>query len=73
MFSIVRDIINESLSDFLQKCQKSVQALLSISSIDRRVVALHPSFLKLRMPQNASPVLLISKPVRVSVFSFMIY
>ena len=70
---VVRDTISESLSDFLQKSQTPVEALWSLRSIDHRVIALHSSFVKLHMPQNASLILLISEPIRVNVFSFVIY
>ena len=63
--------INESLSGFLQKSQTPKQALWSLCSIDLWVIALHPSFVKLRMPQKASLVTLISEPIRVNVFSFV--
>ena len=45
----------------------------SLRSIDLRVIALHPSFVNSRMPQNASLVPLISEPIRVNVFSFFIH
>ena len=70
---IVRDTISESLSDFLQKSQTPADALWSLRSNDLRVIALHPSLVKLRMPQNASLVPLISAPIRVNIFSFVIY
>ena len=70
---IVRDAISESLSDFLLKSQVPVEALWSLRSIDLRVIAFHPSFVNLRMPQNASLVPLISEPIRVDVFSFVIH
>ena len=70
---VVQDTISESLSDFAQKDQTPVEALWSLRSIDLRVIALHPSFVKLRMPQNASLVPLISEPIRVNVISFVIY
>ena len=73
MSKIVRDAISESLSGFPQKSQTSIEALWSLRSIDLRVIALHPSFVKLRMPQNASLVPLISEPIRVNVISFVIY
>ena len=38
-----------------------------------RVFLLHFSFVNLRMPQNASLVLLISEPIRINFFSFVIY
>ena len=44
----------------------------SLHNIDLRVIALHPSFVNLCMPKNASLVLLISEPIRVNVFSFVI-
>ena len=69
----VRDTISESLSDFLLKSQLPVEALWSLRSIDLRVIALHPSFVNSRMPQNASLVLLISEPIRVNAFSFVIH
>ena len=65
--------ISESLSDILQRSQTPVEALWSLRSIDLRVITLHPSFVKLRMPQNTSLVLLISEPIRVNVFSFVVY
>ena len=55
----------KSFSDFLQRSQTSVEALWSLRSIDLRVIALHLSIVKLRMPQNASLVPLISEPIRV--------
>ena len=68
---LVRDTISERLSDFLEKSQTTpVEALWSLRSIDCRV---HPSFGKVRMPQNASLIVLISEPIRVNVFSFVIY
>ena len=70
---LLRDTISESLSDFPQKNQTPVEELWSLRSIDLRVIALHPSFVKLRMPQNASLVPLISEPIRVNVISFVIY
>ena len=48
----VRDTISESLSDFLLKSQIPVEALWSLRNIDPRVIALHPFFVKLRMPQT---------------------
>ena len=71
--SLVRDTISESLSGFPQKSQTPIEALWSLRSIDLRVIALHPSFVKLRMPQNASLVPLISEPIRVNVISFVTY
>ena len=38
----------------------------------RRLIALHPSFVNLCMPQNSSLVLLISEPIRVNDFFFVI-
>ena len=38
-----------------------------------RVIALHPCFVNLHMPQKASLDLLISKPIRANVFFFVIY
>ena len=70
---LVRDTISESLSGFPQKSQTPIEALWSLRSIDLRVIALHPSFVKLRIPQNASLVPLISEPIRVNVISFVIY
>ena len=70
---IVRDAVNQSLLDFLLKSQTPVETLWSLRSIDVRVIARRPSFVKLRMPQNASFVPLINEPVRVNVFSFVIY
>ena len=58
---------------FLQKSQTPAEALWSLCSIDLRVIALHPSFVKLRIPQNASLIPLISEPIRVNIFSFVIY
>ena len=71
--TFVRDTVSKSLSDFLRKGQISFQALWSLRSIDLRVIALHPSFMKLRMLQDASLVPLISEPIRVNVFSFVTY
>ena len=65
--------ISESLSDFLLKSQIPVEALWSLRSIHLRVIALHPSFVNSRMPQNALIVPLTSEPIRVNVFSFEIY
>ena len=70
---IGRDTISESLSDFLQRSQTPVEALWSLRSIDLRVIALLLSFVELRMLQNASLVSLISEPIRVKVFSFVVY
>ena len=70
---LVRDTISESLSDILLKSQTPVEALWSLRSIDLRVIALHPSFVDSRMPQNASLVPLISKPLRVNAVSFVIH
>ena len=70
---LVRDTISESLLDFPLKSQTPVEALWSLPSIDLRVIALHPSFVNSRMPQNASLVLLIIEPIRVNVFSFVIH
>ena len=67
MRNIVRDTVSESLLDFLQKSQTPVQVLWSLRSIDPMVIAFHPSFVNLRMPQNASLVLLISEPNRVNI------
>ena len=64
----VPDTISESLSDFLLKSQTPFEALWSLCSIDLRVIALHASFVNLRMPQNVSLVQLISEPMRVNVF-----
>ena len=50
-----------------------VEALWSLRSINLRIIALHTSFVKLRMPQNASLIPLISEPIRANVFSFVIY
>ena len=55
------------------KSQTPAKALWSLRSIDLRVIALHPSFVNLRMPQNPLLVPLISKPIRVKVFSFVIH
>ena len=71
--NIVRYTINNSLSDFLLKSQTPVKAHWSLPSIDLRVIALHPSCVNLRMPLNASLVPLTSKPIRVNVFSYVIY
>ena len=71
--ALVQDTISESLSGFPQKSQTPIEALWSLRSIDLRVMALHPSFVKLHMPQNASLVPLISEPIRVNVISFVIY
>ena len=60
---IVWDSISESLSDFLQKSQMPVQALWSLGSINLRVIALHPSFVKLRIPQSALLVPFIIEPI----------
>ena len=70
---IVRDTISESLLDFPLKSQTPVEASWSLRSIDLRVIALHPFFVNLRMPQNASLVQLINEPIRVNVFSFVIH
>ena len=72
-YRIVEDTISESLSDFLLKSQTPFEALWSLRSIDLRVIALHPSFVNSRMPQTASLVPLISEPIRVNVFSFVIH
>ena len=69
----VRDTISESLSGFPLKSQTPIEALWCLRSIDLRVIALHPSFVKLRMPQNASLVPLISEPIRINVISLVIY
>ena len=70
---LVRDTIRESLSDFLlKKSQIPVEALWSLRSIDLRVIALHPSCVNSRMPQNASLVPWSSEPISVNVFSFVI-
>ena len=58
---IVRDTISESLSGFPQKSQTPIEALWSLRSIDLRVIAHDPSFVKL-----------ISKPIRVNIISFVI-
>ena len=50
-----------------------VQALWSLRSINLRVIALHPSFVNLDLPRNASPISLISEPIGVNVFPFVIY
>ena len=68
---LVRDTVTESLWDFLLKSQTPVDALWSLRSIDLTVMALHPFFFNLRMPQNASLIPLISEPIRVNVFSFV--
>ena len=73
VLKLVRDTISESLSDFLLKSQIPVEALWSLRSIHLRVIALHPSFVNLRMPQNTSIVPLTSEPIRVNVFSFVTY
>ena len=52
---------------------RPVQALWSVCSIDLRVIALYPSFVNLRMPQNTSLVQLIKEPIRFGVFSCMVY
>ena len=70
---VVRDTISESLPDFLLQNQTHVEALWSLRSIDLGVIALHPSFVNLRMPQNASLVPLTSKPIRVDFLSFVIW
>ena len=70
---LVRDTISESRSDFLLRSKTPVEAPWSLRSIDLRVIALHQSFVNSRMPQNASLVLLFSKPIRVNVFSFVIH
>ena len=49
------------------------EGLWSLRNIDLRVIALHCSFVKLRMPQSTSLVPLISEPIRVNVFSFVVY
>ena len=72
-YSFVRDTFNESLSDFYMKSQIPVAALWSLHSINLRVIALHPSFVNLRMPQEALLVPLISEPTRVNIFSFLIH
>ena len=69
----VRDSISESLSDFLLMSQTPVEARWSLRSIDLRAITLHLSFVNLRMPQNAALVPLISEPIRVNVFSFLIH
>ena len=67
------DTISESLSDFLLKSQTPFEALWSLRSIDIRVIALYPSFVNSRMPQNASLVPLMSETIRINVFSFVIH
>ena len=68
---LVWDTISESLSAFLRQIQTPAKALWSLRSINLRVTTLHPSFMILRMSQNASLVPLISEPIRVHVFSFV--
>ena len=70
---LVGDTISESYPDFLLKSQTPVEVLWNLRSIDLRVIALHPSFVNSRMPQNASLVPLISEPIRVNVFSSVIH
>ena len=69
---LVQDTNNEILSDFIQKNQTPVQVLCSLRIVDLRVIALHRSFVNLRMPQNASLFPLISEPIRLNVFFFVI-
>ena len=70
ILGLVRDTTSGILSDLRQESHTPVQALWSLRSIDLRVIAPHPFFvMKLRMPQNASLVPLISGPIRVSAFS----
>ena len=54
--------------DFLLKSKTSVEALWSLRSIDLRVIAIHPSFVNMRMPRNTSLAPLKSDPMRVNVF-----
>ena len=70
---LVRDTISECLLDFSLKSQTPVEALWILRSIDLRVIALHPSFVNSRMPQNALLIPWISEPIRVNVFSFVIH
>ena len=63
-------LLMKNLSDYLQKSQTPVEALWSLRSIDLRVIALHLTFVKLRIPQNASLFLLISEPIRVNLRTY---
>ena len=61
--------VNFSITDL---SQSKTRKLSRSGYYQQRIIALHPSLVNLRMPQNALLVPLKSKPIRVNIFSSVI-